>query len=98
MLTREQHLDMAKCLKEAKKKLRGEDNRYGARFVCTAIHYTSASVSTKHLLYDWIELQLNEHMTITSWAKNNGANFSKYEQCQEYRHAWVDHMIKVLES
>lgn len=100
MLTREQHMDMANCLKLAKKKLRGGSNQLDefTSFVCTAVNYTWVSKDTKKLVTDWIDSQLKGFSFATSWAQHNGVDVSSYEKCQAYRHAWVDHMIKVLES
>ena len=94
MLTREQHLNMAKCLKLAKKKLRGGGNQLDeiTSFVCTAVDCTRVSNDTKNLVLDWIDSQLEGVSFVTSWV-----DVSSYEKCQAYRHAWVDHMIKVLE-
>jgi hypothetical protein len=99
MLTREQHLAMARCLKSAKKKLYGGRNPNACtNFVCIAVDSTNSNQQTKTLVSDWIDKQLNDTAFITTWAYRNGVEVSTYEQCQAYRHAWVDHMIKVLES
>jgi hypothetical protein len=103
-LTREQHLAMAQCLREAKKKLNRNEtdhrNDTGETYVCFAVNRTDFAPSIEFLVHKWIEQQLGDYAYITRWAarKNSNIDFSTYEQRQEYRHAWVDHMIKVLES
>jgi hypothetical protein len=93
---------MANELREVKKLLwDGITIRRGnlpRKFVCLILeerHKTlqvHSSVATP--LLDWIEGQLGER-TAKTWAVENGVFIDNY---QEYRHAWVDHMIKVLES
>lgn len=107
-LTREQHLAMAQCLREAKKVLRKTrsdvkkltKNKYFATCVCLAVEESKFyDFKTKALVHDWIESQLKGFAFVTDWAhKNSNIDLTTYEQRQAYRHAWVDHMIKVLES
>lgn len=102
MHTREMHLKMAECLKEAKQHLsRVYSHEYETGkeiYVCTAVSRTRKSRKTKVALHDWINQQLAGYTVISSWARMNGANLKTISDYQEYRHAWVDHMIKVLES
>jgi len=102
-LTREQHLAMAQCLKEAKKKLLS-GNFFDIKsdkqiYVCWAVDDTDCDVISKALVKGWIRKQLKGEMFITGWLYlNKDIDLSTYEKRQAYRHAWVDHMIKVLES
>ena len=102
MHTREMHSKMAECLKEAKQHLsRVYSYKYETgkeMYVCLAVSRTTKSLKTKAALHDWINQQLDGYTFITEWACVNGANLRTLSDYQEYRHAWVDHMIKVLES
>ena len=98
MYTREMHLKMAKCLKAAKKLLDDGGNHQKHAFVCSTICKTRASQKTKDAISDWIQSQLGNYCFITSWAKKQGAKLETHQDYQAYRHAWMDHMIKVLES
>ena len=99
MHTREMHLKMAKCLKLAKKHLNNEVNIFGKEsFVCSAVSRTRSAYETRGAIHNWINNQLGEYAFVTTWAKMNGAKLVTNQDYQEYRHAWVDHMIKVLES
>jgi hypothetical protein len=62
-------------------------------FVCVSKTLQVHS-SVANPLLEWIEHQL-EGRTAKTWAVDNGIFIDNY---QEYRHAWIDHMIKVLES
>lgn len=104
MLSRKTHLAMAKELREVKKVLwdgKGERDVYNYKttnYVCLAIedHLKLGKVSepVANALLEWIERQL-DGTTAKNWAVRNKVFIDNY---QEYRHAWVDHMIKVLES
>lgn len=60
---------------------------------------TDNSDSIKEKIHKWIEYQITPaYATVITWAHFHGVYFSTYEEQQQYRHAWVDHMIKVLES
>jgi hypothetical protein len=102
-LTREQHLAMAECLREAKKKLQ-TGNFFDIKpettpLVCWAVGYTKCEKRTKYLVKGWISQQLKGEFYITDWARSRvNIDFSVFKNRQAYRHAWVDHMIKVLES
>jgi hypothetical protein len=107
-LTHEQHLAMAQCLRKVKQVLRKTrsdgmeltNNKYLASCVCLAVDESKFyDFKTKKLVHDWIESQIKGFAFVTDWArKNSNIDFSTYEHRQAYRHAWVDHMIKVLES
>ena len=99
MHTRETHLKMAKCLKEAKKYLNDEVEVFRKEsFVCSAVSLTGSPYETRRAIHKWINKQLGGYAFVTSWAKMNGAKLETFKDYQAYRHAWVDHMIKVLES
>jgi hypothetical protein len=95
---------MAKELREVKKVLwNGKDERdvryyKMQKYVCLAIErrlkFGKVSELVANALLEWIERQLGG-TTAKNWAVKNGVDIDNY---QEYRHAWVDHMIKVLES
>jgi hypothetical protein len=98
-LTREQHLAMARCLRAAKKKLKTGSMGEGIYpFVCYSVDDTDFSRETKNLVIDWIQEQIHGYGYVTCWATNKGIRFASNQEEQAYRHAWVDHMIKVLES
>ena len=75
-------------------------------FVCYAIidAYTDGKMDsgTKQLLIDWIENQIYGTKSVMQWlAGRDNKLYSTLLSCDTsytYRHAWVDHMIKVLES
>ena len=99
MLSRKTHLAMAKELREVKKVLwDGKGERDVHYYVCLAIedrrNRRKVSPRVANPLLDWIELQL-DGTTAKNWAVKNGVFIDNY---QEYRYAWVDNMIKILES
>jgi hypothetical protein len=104
MLSRKTHLAMAKELREVKKVLwDGKGGQYvhnykTANYVCLAIedrrNRRKVSPKIANPLLDWIDLQL-DGTTAKNWAIRNYVFIDNY---QEYRHAWVDNMIKILES
>lgn len=105
-LTRNQHLEMAACLRDAKKLLNVSNTDFSKTiYVCIAIHRTNSSTHsylTKQLCLDWIESQLGYDgglaETFFGWLSSNHPELAYKIDRQVYRHAWVDHMINILES
>jgi hypothetical protein len=102
MLSRETHLEMANELREVKKLLWDgvtiRRNNRPHKFVCLCIEERQKTGEVRSSvaipLLDWIGGQLGER-TATTWAEENGVFVDNY---QKYRRAWIDNMIKILES
>lgn len=97
MLPRKTHLKMADALRLVKSSLSDYEGT-GASYVCLIIDYLVRvrQIDKKigdHLHY-WISTQL-DGFTAKSWATRQGLYLNDY---QVYRKAWIDHMIKILES
>lgn len=110
-LSRDDHLRMAAGLRVAKKYLATTsseaDFKGVPRFVCHAITEAFSkekmSVETRNDLHNWIENQIYGARSVIIWL--SGRDIEIYNNLIRtsngvhlYRHAWVDHMIKVLES
>ena len=99
MHTREMHLEMAKCLKLAKRHLILNSYHIDKEFyVCSAVSRTNSPKAVRIAVLKWISKQLGGYAFVTTWAQMHYVNLSRVPDEQAYRHAWVDHMIKVLES
>lgn len=100
-LTREEHLQMAECLRRAKRHLcTGKDSEFGDKemFVCLAAQRTKMPSKVKENIFKWIRKQTDGYGTITSWLRTEHRLDLRWEMSQKYRHNWVNHMIKILES
>jgi hypothetical protein len=97
MLPRKTHLEMADALRLVKSTLSDYEGT-GNTYVCLTIDYLVRfrQIDKKigdHLL-NWIYTQL-DGKTAKSWAVWECVYLNDY---QVYRKAWIDHMIKILES
>ena len=93
-LTYEQHLAMAECLREAKLLL--STTRFQG--LCSVVCETNFDYKVHDLVLMWIEDQLGDFAYVTGWLHEATGEILRGADAQKYRHAWVDHMIKVLES
>ena len=93
-LTRKQHLAMAECLREAKLVL--STTRFQG--LCMAVADSNFDYKVQDLVLEWIEEQLGDFAYVTWWLQEATGEILRGAAAQQYRHAWVDHMIKVLES
>lgn len=94
MYARSTHLKMAECLKEAKLVL--STTRFQG--VCMAVGDSNFDYKVQNLVIEWIEEQLGDFAYVTWWLQEATGENLRGADAQKYRHAWVDHMIKVLES
>lgn len=86
-------------MKEAKNHLAKTRNQSNSSsYICLAVAMTNCDHRITEKVQYWIYKQLKNFSTVVSWAETRNVYFSSYEEQQKYRHAWVDHMIKVLES
>jgi hypothetical protein len=87
-------------VKAAKKLLDSGDiaDSHKPGFVCTTIWQTNTNKKVRNAILKWIDKQLDGRSFVTTWAKLQGVKLETHQEYQAYRHAWVDHMIKVLES
>lgn len=102
MLSRKTHLAMASALRKVKKEVSKGDWDMKSQYVCLVIEELMRKrVIQKDIGYhllEWIDVQLNPYggySTFKTWGKKKGIFMDNY---QVYRHAWIDHMIKVLVS
>jgi hypothetical protein len=105
MLPHKTHLTMASALRKAKENVSKDVSKgKGTQYVCLAIDDLICRSKSKiekdagYHLIEWIDKQLNPnggHDTFKTWGIRQGIYMDNY---QVYRHAWIDHMIKVLES
>jgi len=109
MLTRTQHLEMAACLRAAKQYLAPTACGGNTYMICHAVGMTNCHYRTKQQVKTWIERQLGPSMTLGDWLRRAhpelrtdelaDANYREWRnKLQAARHAWVDHMIHILES
>lgn len=96
--SRKTHLEMARCLRAAKEKL--DPNTL--RFVCYAVDGTDFSSDTKRKVKGWIMKQIGTGAFVTGWLREahqiDPFNGISAKARIEYRKAWIDHMVNILES
>lgn len=108
--TRKQHLEMAYCLRVAKQLLAANAAEYTTDktgLICFAVGKTGSVWANP--VKQWIEAQLAGEPTLGAWLVRRhpelrtdalyGRNRTEWRnKLQATRHAWVDHMIHILES
>ena len=99
MLPRKTHLEMASALRLVKSVLSDHEN-VRHTYVCLTIDHLvrcrKIKIEISDHLQKWIVLQLDgDFSTVKTWATEQGIYLDDY---QAYRKAWIDHMIKILES
>lgn len=102
MLPRKTHLAMANALRCVQKEVSQGPWDEKSNYVCMVIdNLALCNIIREDIgqhLVNWIDKQLNPNGgidTFKTWGHKQGIDMDNY---QVYRHAWIDHMIKVLES
>lgn len=99
MATPKQHKDMAKLLRELKLLLTPENHYDGICCFCNrAAKKAGVPFRTADLVKNWIADQLDGLPYVSTWVNSRQDKPLSGWDMYRYRLAWIDHMIKILES